>query len=206
MLNKQKKKYKTREEKYKATFEEIKNTLDLIENEEIVHCLDKESFNGRYYFPKWAVTNMGRVYSLAVRKWCKAYLGDEGHKNNENKYSQATYRVNKTKVHLLVANYFCDKTPIQLYGEKGIEVHHITRYDKNKSCMENNNSNNLVYVRKEDHATILTKIQNGNYEIPDGTDQIVRNAIDSFGMDERNNISLKYDKENNLTMDICIYL
>lgn len=48
---------------YKKKFASL--DVELLPGEELKHCIDS-----RYYFPEWAISNMGRGYSLHQKERC----------------------------------------------------------------------------------------------------------------------------------------
>lgn len=144
-------------QKYQRKFEEL--DLELLEGEELKHCLDPS----KYYFPKWAISNMGRCYSLAQSKWIRPtaravtrnYWAWKGDTNIAS--------------HLIVTHYFLDESDmaaIQEYGDKGVTVHHDIPIeipeelkhgtDENAEarilhCMKFNRKSNLHVQQKDDH-------------------------------------------------------
>ena len=192
-------------EKYVEKFSELEKTLELMEGEIIVHCLDDKSFGGKFYFPKWAVTNKARVYSLYKNDWLKSHRKKSGKKLKNGIYSTQRDCIDHTNVHQLVANYFCDKTPIDLYGEKNVEVHHRYSFNPNKSCEENNCAENLRYEYKPDHKEI-TSMQNGSYVIPEETDFLIRILMNTIAYHKKGMVDITYndlgEKEMNLSVQL----
>lgn len=160
--------------KYEKKFKELDyEKLGLEQGEQLVHCLDAQSFEGKYYAPEWAASNYGRAYSLAKNKWLapqaigtnRAYWGFKGHI--------------QPKVHQLVLNYFpneSDKTALKFFGEKNVEGHHIipieipeelkVHTEENKlkrmeHCMKCNRKSNVVYQEKQHDHKDDTRITNG---------------------------------------------
>ena len=165
-------------ERYERKFKEQEELIkgQLMPGEEYRHCLDWDSWGGRYYCPCWVVTSEGRVWSLWDERFNAPHFERSGTRKANGEYSQGKYyyqnsneqvleRIGKKRparcyVHCLVANYFCDKTPIQLFGEEHCKVHHIFGYDLTADCMWQNRAKHIQYVRTEDHI-ILNAIQNG---------------------------------------------
>lgn len=145
-------------QKYQRKFEEL--DLELLECEELKHCLDPN----KYYFPQWAISNMGRCYSLAQNKWIRPTARG----NNRNYWSWK----GDTNIasHLIVTHYFLDKSDmaaIQKYGAKGVTVHHDIPIEipeelkhgteenaeaRIKHCMKFNCKANLHVQQKDDHV------------------------------------------------------
>ncbi len=122
----------------------------LRDGEQICHCIDEQSFGGRYYNPNWVVTSAGRIYSLVRKHWISPFLKSGGRRNKAGEYPRTEYYVKigkrDVKFSRLIANYFCDKTLIQRYGEECVDVHHIVSFDSKLSCEENNCAGNLQYA------------------------------------------------------------
>lgn len=154
----------------KANFRKAKDTLELEPGEKLVHCLDKKSFEGKYYNPNWAVSNYGRVYSLCDNDWITPVV--IGKYQKYWAINGGTKRNGMVYIHLLVANYFCNKRIFDDFPADEIEVHHkkaiiipkkVKYADKEKRikhCMEYNNAANLAYTYKLDHD-IITALANG---------------------------------------------
>lgn len=144
--------------------------------EQFKQCLDKDSFNMRYYNPMWVVTDHGNIWSLWSERPLKVYRNKVGKKNKVGEYSVFKYcyrnnwyeSVQKNGAkdmliiapHRLVANYFCDKTVIDLYGEANVEVHHIFGYDETAENTEINQVSQIQYTLKGDHI-LLNALQKG---------------------------------------------
>ena len=149
--------------KYKEKFAMLdKSKIGLMDGEKIKHCVDQESFNGKMYVPEWAITNMGRGFSLFRNDWL---------------VPQATGRRNywhfcgskQPAVHELVVCYFkdaSDKIAVEEFGEEKIEVHHEipimipdslkkgtveNRSERIKHCMECNRKSNVFYQKNRIH-------------------------------------------------------
>lgn len=168
-------------------FEDQKELIkeNLLPSEEIKQCLDTESFNGRYYNPIWVVTSEARIWSLDKCGWYGQHTTKQGRPNAKGEYIQVqryhaknaweeTVKRAGTKdqvqvyYHQIVANYFCDKTAIKLFGEDGCVPHHLFGYYKFTSddsicCRWINRAKHLCYVRKYDHK-FLSALQNGTLE------------------------------------------
>ena len=137
-------------------------SLGLLKGEQIVQCLD-ESTKGMYY-PGWAVTSEGRVWSINRNRWLIPH------------YQNGYWRVGNCYVHLLVDHYFCDnaekgikKMYLLLNSMRGesekfhLSVHHIkpilkigcavmTPQEKIDACMAVNKKKNLILQIEElDH-------------------------------------------------------
>lgn len=162
---------------YVSKFKEQENKIiqQLKAGEEIRHCVDEKSFQGKYYKPEWVVSSFGRVYSLAHKKWLSIPLKEIGAKNKDGEYTQRRHYVcGVIPVHQLVANYFCDKTPIGLYDEKNIEAHHIRAYDSTKSNEENNCAANLCYVQKQYHSQVVNVLQRGTLKMDGEKNEVLQ--------------------------------
>lgn len=145
-------------------------------NENYKHCLDKDHFGMRYYNPIWVVTNEAHVWSLQYKRLLSPNQDMGGTRSKDGEYSQSRYYFKnscpdavkkvgvkkeiKVFVHQLVANYFCDRMPVNLYGEDACVVHHIFGYDEGADCTWLNRANHIQYVRKIEHK-LLNALQNG---------------------------------------------
>lgn len=166
-------------------YEEQKVEIErqLLPGETMVHCIDSESFGGKFYNPRWVATSESRVYSLTRKRWLRGTA-----KYCRNKTGEVT-RVNWTltntecgkdiTVHQLIANYFCDKTVVEQFGEENVHVHHIWGYDPEKSCQENNRAEHLQYIVKK-HHTFLNNLQRGTYRIPEHVSYDVRTTYNTI--------------------------
>lgn len=178
---------KRSEKEYIDMFKEQRADIEkeLYSGEKIKQCLDKESFGGKYYNPVWVVTDKGRIYSLAHKKWLKPSLVNVGKKRKDGSYPEKRYKVSNSAgkvlyVHGLIANYFCDKTAVRKYGEKMVEVHHKHAFDVKKSCEENNCADNLYYTEKGLHRKLLNLIQSGKFKKKEDVDNQIWLMINSF--------------------------
>lgn len=204
--------------KHEQQIEKIKTKL--MPNEKIVHCLDDISFNGRYYLPEWCVTNMGRGYSLSHQKW----LSPQAVGNNRDYWSFVGVD-KQVKVHQLVLNYFrsaSDDVAIELFGEEGVDCHHIfsieipeelkkqtrkNRQARIKHCMECNCKSNLVYQEKEIDHKDDRRVTNGKETIGEceGTEgwsdnlKDIRSMASNSGKRQGNNngVYYEYSKDEN---------
>ena len=160
--------------------EEQKESIqqELFEGETIKHCLDTESFDGAFYNPQWVITSEARVWSLARNNnhggWNTPYPND----NDRRWYMKNDWHETKDRLglnsekrvfyHQAVANYFCDKKAIELFGEENCIPHHLFRYHhllddhivqtRQEDCTWNNRAKHLRWVTKYDHA-VLNYIQ-----------------------------------------------
>lgn len=162
------------EKRYIEKFEQLDvEALKLKPGEQIVHCIDDVSFGGQFYAPEWAITNMGRGYSLSQSKW----LTPQAVGTNRDYWAFCGRK--HPKVHQLVLNYFpdeSDKIALQLLGEDGVEGHHIIAINipedlkkqtaanaqaRIEHCMACNKKSNVVYQEKKCDHTEDHYISNG---------------------------------------------
>lgn len=164
----------------------------LFDEEKMKQMLDEESFNGRFYNPMWVITSEARVWSLAKNHNHGGFLlpkrSRQGRRNQDGEYP-ATRRWYEKNIwpevvekfgtasmvqlyyHQMVANYFCDRTALDIFGESHCVAHHIFRYHellddgivatRQEDCTWNNRANHLRWVTKYDHA-VLTYIQDAH--------------------------------------------
>lgn len=177
-------------------FEEQKDRIQnvLFDGETIKQMLDEESFDGRFYNPMWVITSEARIWSLAKNNNHGGLLipkrSQQGRRNRAGEYTatrrwyekniwpEVVEKVGVTSMaqlyyHQMVANYFCDKKAVEIFGESSCVAHHIFRYrelvdegivnTKEEDCTWNNRAKHLRWVSKADHA-VLTFIQNSWYE------------------------------------------
>ena len=159
--------------KYIKKFKELDiNSLNLHEGEYIVHCIDNKSFGGKFFIPEWAVTNMGRGYSLWKEKWLIPQA------TGTRKYWFFTGS-KQVAVHNLVMNYFRDESDeiaLEEFGEDGVEAHHEIpieipeelKYGTSENaqariehCMKYNCKKNLCYQKKNHNRSKDKLIING---------------------------------------------
>lgn len=198
------------EEQYITKYDNRRAEIEaqLHEGERIVHCLDKESFNARYYNPCWLVTSEARIFSLYDMCWREPYQDEAGcgHRDAEGNYSQRPYYLYNTNnyamecagidsnlkiyIHRLIANYFCDKKVIEQHGEDNCEVHHIVPYNYDRSCTENNRASNLQYILKDTHRAV-TQVSEGNVE-GDPLCKLMANT--AAHLKRRGNAGVKYEQ------------
>ena len=188
-----------------ARFEAQKNDIkaQLFEKEQIEQCCDTKSFDGRYYNPMWVVTSEARIWSLPSHRFLSPKRSVQGRRNRNGEYT-ATSRWyeknnwhetvahfgNKDMVqvyyHQIVANYFCDRKAIDLFGEENCIPHHIFRYrpllddglvhTEQEDCTWNNRAKHLRWVSKHDH-TILTYLQdvwNSRMNLDDAVNDLIK--------------------------------
>ena len=224
--------YKERyERKFKEQEELIKRQL--MPGEEYKHCLDWDSWGGRYYCPCWVVTSEGRVWSLWFERFNTPYFERSGNRNANGEYFQGKYyyqngteqilerfgikRPARCYVHCLVANYFCDKTAIELFGEEHCKVHHIFGYDWDADCMWQNRAKHIQYVKDDDHVllnAIQKKTQRARKLLHDAEKEgedttylrllLENGAFESDGYKLKNGISLTYDSKGKKTLKTII--
>ena len=196
--------------KYEEQKEEIERQL--LPGELMVHCIDTESFGGRFYNPRWVATSESRVYSLPRKRWLKGTA--KPCKNKAGDVTRVNWTVTNTEnkkditVHQLTANYFCNKTVVEQFGEENVHVHHIWGYDPEKSCQENNRAEYLQYIVKK-HHTFLNNLQRGTYRIPENVGQDVRttyNTIKHLYPRGRASVRLLYDADGTMTFNTTLRL
>lgn len=209
--------------KNKPTDQELNQLLiaqmqsaNLLKGEKIEQMTDQKSFKGRYYYPAYAVTNKGRVWSIINHKWLAPQAV-----GTDRSYWAVDLLGTMVKVHLLVANYFCDKYAVEVFGEANVQVHHKKVVDvpeelktkecteeKIKSCMDANAAENLCYQKTDDHL-MITKFSNhqnvpeeskGKVELDEQLKRI-RMLFDPRSSE----IMLDYDQKGNAALRIVIH-
>lgn len=161
-------------------------------NEKIAHCTDSDSFKGAFYRPEWIATSHARVWSLRYKKWLRPQM------RTPNKFSYANILVSR-----LVANYFCDKKVVEMFGEENVEVHHMKPLNVEKPDNRVNYASNLQYIRKDLHREI-TLIQYG-YKLPEYIefDRVTENSGNSIAMDPRESqIRIIYKEDGSYSLNI----
>ncbi len=181
----------SKKEEWIKRFEDQKERIqkELFDGETMQQCLNTKSFNGRFYNPMWVITSEARIWSLAKNKnhgdWLSPKRSNQGKRNadggytatrrwyEKNNWEETVRRFNKPEMvqvyyHQIVANYFCDKTAIDIFGEDNCVSHHIFGYkrlfdngmvqDKQTDCTWNNRAKHLRWTLKKDH-TVLSYIQ-----------------------------------------------
>lgn len=188
---------------------------NLLKGEKIKQMTDKESFKGNYYYPAYAVTDKGRVWSIINSKWLIPQAV-----GNDRSY-WAVDLGTMVKVHLLVANYFCNKNAVELFGETNVQVHHKRVVDvpeelktkeyaeeKIKSCMDANAAENLCYQKTDDHL-MITKFSHKQNMPGESKDKVeldeqlkrIRMLFDPRSSE----IMLEYDEQGNAALRIVIH-
>lgn len=166
---------KNRTELYTRYFIKALETHQLQDGEIIRQCTDS-SLGKKYYNPKWAVSNLGIVYSIRtdglkpLKPWacgvlmCELQLLNTFHEKHQRVYLSR-----------LVAVYFCDRSLMAADKDHPItpdtppeqaedifarhwQVHHIQPRDMRKPLETNDRADNLQILSKAQHAE-LTKIQ-----------------------------------------------
>lgn len=112
----------------------------IAKDEEFRHCIDKESFHGEFYDPEKVISNYGRIWSLNTEDFIHSYQKEKPDGYFVIDVSAAGKRHNispksgkpraKMFIHRAVANYFCDKTAVSIYGEDNVEAHHSYSHKK----------------------------------------------------------------------------
>lgn len=173
-------------QKYRANVRKFKSIdktkMELKPGEKIVHCIDSKSFNGKFYYPQWVVSDEGRVWSLHCNKWMTPQiLKREGNSYwglpTRKKVKKLDYDPKSVYVHALVCNYFkndSDKIALEFFGEDNIQAHHINainipnklrgkgkRAKKIKQCMKDSCKKNIVYQEKTADHLNDTMMANG---------------------------------------------
>ena len=188
---------------------------NLLKGEKIKQMTDKESFKGNYYYPAYAVTDKGRVWSIINSKWLIPQAV-----GNDRSY-WAVDLGTMVKVHLLVANYFFNKNAVELFGETNVQVHHKRVVDvpeelktkeyaeeKIKSCMDANAAENLCYQKTDDHL-MITKFSHKQNMPGESKDKVeldeqlkrIRMLFDPRSSE----IMLEYDEQGNAALRIVIH-
>lgn len=162
-------------EKFYTQKDEIKKHM--LPGEKFVQCLDKKSFGGKYYYPQYVVTNKGRVWSLAHKKWMIPQMAKE----IANAYWSINPKVDGvTKtiyIHCLVNNYFrndSDEIALEFFDEENVHCHHIFALniperlkgeghgdEKIAHCMKFSCKDNVVYQEKHTDHINDTNLANG---------------------------------------------
>lgn len=205
---------------YNKLFEKQRELIEsqLMPGELYKHCIDGVSFGGRYNVPCWVLTSEGRVWSLwSTGRWIKICLEECGIQNAQGDYKQKKYCVHPSKpkpkiwIHQLVANYFCDKSVVELYGEENVEVHHKESFDPKKTNEENNHAGNLQYILKPDHKEINRIVKSGTFRTKDSSveaderaEEIARTVEKSAkaGFDVKQGVT--YDESGNATYHVNV--
>ena len=188
---------KKTEQEWIAEFEKQKSYIEtlLYSEEEIKQCLDKDSFDGRYYNPAWVATSKGRVYSLWKKDWLSIRKKEGGGRNENGEYTGTKYFYvgGKVSAHGLTCNYFGDKKPIEVFGEKNVEVHHARGFDENKSLEENNCANCLNYIYTPTHRNVVNQIEDG--KAPECSSMDIKIAAANVAYHEDTAVSYKVNGE-----------
>lgn len=160
---------------YTEYFKAAMKTFPQQDGEEIKQCTD-DSLGNRYFNPRWAVSNTGRLYSIQKSglKQMKPCLC--GKTNNEYQTENIFWgKKLKVKISRLMAVYWLDRTVLETSLEHPIttdmsqaqreqifrkhwQVHHKIPFDSSKPYWENDNPDNLQFISKS-HHTQLTNLQ-----------------------------------------------
>lgn len=155
----------------------------IAEDEEFKHCMDKDSFRGIYYDPVKVISNYGRVWTLTTHSFMKPYRNRlRGYHRVDVTVAGKRHNPNKTMfVHGMVANYFCNKDAVKLYGEENVEAHHTKAFDRTIKIYERQPEDGkkfyincwkyLEWTEKKTEHKKITKLQYGN--VPDETEDAV---------------------------------
>lgn len=158
-----------------ARFEEQRDRIqrELIMGEEIAHCLDAEHFGGRYYNPEWVITSEARLWSLGKNRNAGGWNTPYPHERTRRWYTSSDWHETKERLglenikiyyHQIVANYFCNRKPIELFGEENCVPHHVFGYihlfdqgvvqTRQECCTWNNRAKHLKWTTSGDHAVL----------------------------------------------------
>lgn len=157
----------TKDYKYMSRFANFREDLQkgIIEkyadDEVFKQCIDIR-FGYCYYRPEWAVSNYGRVYSLAKKKFITIYQ-KELSPNQKKKSNKKYYYCGGVLVHKLVAIYHCDKRYIMKYGVANCRVDHTPKFDETKSNEENNNYKTLSWIPKILDYDLILPLEKGTF-------------------------------------------
>lgn len=103
----------------------------IAEDEKFKQCLDRQSFNGKFYDPKKVISNYGRVWSLNVCRFIKQDRSISGYyRVPVSALGKTINPRNHLMIHQTVANYFCDKKAVEIYGEANVKAHHKYSHKK----------------------------------------------------------------------------
>ena len=147
--------------------------IPLMDGEGIVQCDDIMSFDGAYFYPECACTNLGRIWSIRDHKWKAVF--DDGNWHNYWRvglFDEEAGNARLVYVHLIIACYWGDKTVLSTYLGSAYEVHHIKSYGviparmrhaspeaRLADCMMRNRADNLQYILKSDHKKFVHHIK-----------------------------------------------
>lgn len=98
------------------------------------------------------ISNYGWVLDFNHKPALKTIYQDKSKKNNRYYYVRLGKDYKKEYIHTLVAYAFCE-IPDDKNGEK-LQVHHIKKFIPKKSNEINNRADNLLIIKKSQHATI----------------------------------------------------
>lgn len=199
----------TKDYKYMGRFQNFKKDLQngIIEkyadDEIFKQCIDTR-FGYCYYRPEWAVSNYGRVYSLAKKKFITIYQ-KELSPNQKKKTNKKYYYCGGVLVHKLVAIYHCDKKYIMKYGVNNCRVDHTPKFDETKSNEENNNYKTLSWIPNVIDYDLIMPLENGtftNSKKVRGFKDNIKEGIPIYFEPCCQVIDLRGDKPKNYKLDI----
>lgn len=202
-------------------FNELKKHIGKMElktGEQIAHCIDSKSENGKYYYPEYVISNKGRIWTLNQSKWLTPTI-------TKGYWTQDPSDKSEIYIHRFVCHYFqneSDKVAIEFFGEENLKAHHIrainipkrlkgtgNRKEKIAQCMKDSCKDNIVYQEENDHQND-TRLANGNITIQEsnGTEvwsqelQDIRTLFYNSGQVEGNSFGTYYiyskDEKGNL--------
>ena len=133
-------------------------------------CIDDQSENGKYFCPIWVILGDSRIFSIYGHELKVITFGQQTKKGDTAKKStqlndrykrENTFYKKGTSISAenFVCNYF-RKRPDVKDGIK-LEAGHIYSFDKNKSCIVNNNMLNVKWQIQNDNKSIQKLFENG---------------------------------------------
>ncbi len=190
------------------------------EGEQYKLCLDHDSFGGSCYDPIKVITSYGRVWGLKDRTFLNLEKALNAHGYKKTTVSGSAKEYNQTAymtIHKLVANYFCDKSLIEIiqavneqqqnmvfdlsldeYSNfKIIQVHHI---NSNKL---DNRAENLQYIYTEVHD-LLTALHNHDNLRPSIRAKYI-NRLEAVGLYDPEDKRLKIMVDNASSQGTKLY-
>lgn len=134
-------------------------------------CIDDQSENGKFFCPLWVILGDSRIFTVNGEELRTINLRQEKEKGEKAKSStrlndryrrENVFFSDSTSISIenFVCNYFRKRPDV----EDGIklEAGHIYAFDKNKSCIVNNNMLNVKWQTSHDNKSTQKLFANGN--------------------------------------------
>lgn len=153
--------------------------------ESFIWCIDTDSYEGRYYFPVYVVSDFGRIWSLEEEDFISQTVKEDEYRQVVLAKAGDAYKINPSRtayVHRLIAHYFCDPDHTQrdllmkvdgVKTEEDLVVHHKSLFSEANGSEYIDRSENLRFIDKatHDHLHEIIKAFRIKATDPDPSDQ-----------------------------------